>query len=93
LFQPLSTKESQEYLYGTALHQNESSLVAQWNTLIGSDKGLIYALTKREADDIGKYLNIPVYQIGNPLNPGPESARWRRGLCDLVILLIERPLE
>jgi len=64
LFQPLSTKESEEYLYGTALHQNERSLFAQWNTLIGSDKGLIYSLTKREADDMGKYLNIPVYHSG-----------------------------
>jgi hypothetical protein len=61
LFQPLFTKESEEYLSGTVLHHNERSLFAQWNTLIGSDKGLIYALTKKEADDIGKYLNIPVY--------------------------------
>ena len=33
------------------------------------------------------------YIIGNPLNPGPESARWRSGQCGLVILYIERPLE
>jgi len=31
--------------------------------------------------------------IGNPLNPGAESARWRSGQCGLVILYIERPLE
>ena len=31
--------------------------------------------------------------IGNPLNPWPESARWRSGQCGLVILYIERPLE
>jgi len=61
LFQPLSTEDSEEYLYGTALHQNERSLFPQWNALIGSDKGLIYSLNKREADDIGNYINIPLY--------------------------------
>jgi hypothetical protein len=31
--------------------------------------------------------------IGNPLNPGPESARWWSGQFRLVILYIESPLE
>jgi len=31
--------------------------------------------------------------IGDPLNPGPEFARWRSSQCGLVILCIERPLE
>jgi len=35
----------------------------------------------------------PSGSIGNPLNPGPESARWGSGQCGLVILYIERPLE
>jgi superfamily II DNA helicase RecQ len=86
LFQPLSTKESEEYLYGTALQHNERSLFAQWNTLIGSDKGLIYALTKREADDIGKYLNIPVYHSDLPETERHSNlSAWIKGRQSWIV--------
>jgi len=86
LFQPVSTKMSEEYLYGTALHQNERSLFAQWNTLIGSDKGLIYSLTKREADDIGNYLNIPVYHSDlSETERHSNLSSWIRGRQSWIV--------
>jgi len=46
-----------------------------------------------EVMDPGVVVAVLCLAIGNPLNPAPESARWRSGQCGLVILYIERPLE
>jgi superfamily II DNA helicase RecQ len=65
IFRPKTLKEAENWLYGTDLPPGKRSFMEKARLVLDpNDKGIIYTLTKAEAEEVGQQLGIPVHHSG-----------------------------